>query len=721
MADLQHALDLALDHQRHRPVGDESLRPGRSGERHRAVVRAGEDLGAAFQDGAAGRPGVEPLGGPGRRRDAVTLPRRVLQRHLVRPAEQDGRGVDLEAAQRLVDDDAERGRQVEAAGDRPVDGAEGVEPLQAAFQLRVQREDLALVPPPSGDVHADADHPRRPPVVVREDLSLARHPADRAVRPVDAVLDLIIRTSVDRAGDRPVHEVPVDGMDEPPEPVEGAVEAAGRQAVERLHALRADELVRAEVPVPGPHAAGGQGQPQPLLAPPHRLLGALALGDVHERDHGADDLPLPAHRVGPVFRGEAGPVGAPQDLVGDVRPLPLLEPPVDAAFLQRVVRAVGPGVVDQPVHRPAQQGAGVGMAQQAEAGGVAEGASAVQVDAVDRLAGGVEQQADLLLALPQGPFVPLPPGDVGRDPADGDRAPVGAQQRHLDDDRGVQSVAVRGHLLDLDGPPRVQRPPVIRPEGAGDVRREEVVIGLADDFLLGHPEQPGEMAVDHQVAAVEALEEDGRRDVIEHGLEPRLALAERLLHALSLGHVVVGHHHPPGSVAVEARHAPDEPPRPPRGVAGIFAGELVAAAGEHVADRGRECPRDLGVLARGLVADAEIVGALGDAGAGRGVGQGEVAPGPIDGEDLAGLVQDGDMRRERVEDRPREILGLPAGPPVPVGAEGGPADAPRRQSRRGQWDLRGAGSKARVRGGLGHLADLHGRFPSTGGRSASGG
>ena len=148
VADFQHALDLALGHQRHGPVGDEPLRPGQFGQRRRHAGRVGEVLGAAFEDGAAGRPRVESLRGAGRRRAAVALAGGVFQGHLVRPAQQHGGGVDLELAEDLVQDDPEGERQVEAAGDGPVDLAQGVDPLQAALQLRVQHEDLLLGPLP---------------------------------------------------------------------------------------------------------------------------------------------------------------------------------------------------------------------------------------------------------------------------------------------------------------------------------------------------------------------------------------------------------------------------------------------------------------------------------------------------------------------------------------------------------------------------------------------
>ena len=60
----------------------------------------------------------------------------------------------------------------------------------------------------------------------------------------------------------------------------------------------------------------------------------------------------------------------------------------------------------------AEQVAGVGITQEPQTGGVAECAAAVQVDSADRLAGGVEQEPDLLLAIPQGPLDAIARGNV---------------------------------------------------------------------------------------------------------------------------------------------------------------------------------------------------------------------------------------------------------------------------------------------------------------------
>ncbi len=274
------------------------------------------------------------------------------------------------------------------------------------------------------------------------------------------------------------------------------------------------------------------------------------------------------------------------------------------------------------------------------------------------------------LALAQRQFRLLPLGDVGGDPADGEGGPVGAEHGDLDNERRAGAIGVRDDLLEFGWGERLERLPVVRPEEVGDTGLEEVAVGLADDPLLTHVELLGERAVDQQVASFEVLEEDRRLDVVQDGPQSCLAPGEGLLHELPLGDVLVGDEGPAGPVP-EARHAADEPAPTARAVAGVLAGELGAAAGEHLADTRGEGRRALGALALRLVAGVEVVGTLGDAGVGGRVRRGETAPGPVDREDGPGLVDDGDARRERVEhvDGVQHQHRLPA---FPGGAVRGP-------------------------------------------------
>jgi hypothetical protein len=141
-----------------------------------------------------------------------------------------------------------------------------------------------------------------------------------------------------------------------------------------------------------------------VLGQPHlfgdRRLGAPADGDVGERDDRPDHRSTLPDRVRSVFRGERRAVRPPEVLVIDVCPLATAERLVDPAVLLVVGRAVGPAVVDQLVHVPPQQVLGPRVAEQAQAGRVAEGAAAPGVDAVDRLARRFQEQPRALLAGP---------------------------------------------------------------------------------------------------------------------------------------------------------------------------------------------------------------------------------------------------------------------------------------------------------------------------------
>ena len=62
--------------------------------------------------------------------------------------EQDGRGVDLELRQDLIEDDPQRQANVQTPGDGQVDLAEGVEAANSSLQLRVEVADRPLGPVP---------------------------------------------------------------------------------------------------------------------------------------------------------------------------------------------------------------------------------------------------------------------------------------------------------------------------------------------------------------------------------------------------------------------------------------------------------------------------------------------------------------------------------------------------------------------------------------------
>ncbi len=86
---------------------------------------------------------------------------------------------------------------------------------------------------------------------------------------------------------------------------------------------------------------------RPLL---QRLFRLLALRDVDKRHYRSDDFAPRLHRIGPVFRWEAPPVGAPEDLVVDVNPFSIPEGLVDPALVRGVWLSTGSRVVDQVMH-----------------------------------------------------------------------------------------------------------------------------------------------------------------------------------------------------------------------------------------------------------------------------------------------------------------------------------------------------------------------------------
>jgi hypothetical protein len=100
--------------------------------------------------------------------------------------------------------------------------------------------------------------------------------------------------------------------------------------------------------------------------------------------------------------------------------------------------------MDQVVYVPAKEILCAVIAQHRDADRIAEGALAVDVDAVDRLGRRIEEKADLFLTLPLRLLGPLALGDVG---VNGDRAAIGRRRdADLDDPTGEQPALVPGRL-----------------------------------------------------------------------------------------------------------------------------------------------------------------------------------------------------------------------------------------------------------------------------------
>ena len=86
--------------------------------------------------------------------------------------------------------------------------------------------------------------------------------------------------------------------------------------------------------------------------------------------------------------------------------------PVDAALLHRIGISVHLRVVDQLVHLLAQNLADALEAQHPGARGIREGAVTLQIDAIDPLTGGIEEQPHQLVGLSQLHLYFLPFGNV---------------------------------------------------------------------------------------------------------------------------------------------------------------------------------------------------------------------------------------------------------------------------------------------------------------------
>ena len=140
---------------------------------------------------------------------------------------------------------------------------------------------------------------------------------------------------------------------------------------------------------------------QAVLAGLERLLGSFAVRDVDESHDRADNRPSGPLWKRPVLGGKAGSVGPPKNLVVDMNTYPCSDRLIDAAFVDGKGRSVGMAVMDQPVHVLSQQIVLGLVSQQTYAGRIAERAIAVQVDSIDSLGGGIEQQPQLFLFLLQ--------------------------------------------------------------------------------------------------------------------------------------------------------------------------------------------------------------------------------------------------------------------------------------------------------------------------------
>src|SRR5690606_24279904 len=119
-------------------------------------------------------------------------------------------------------------------------------------------------------------------------------------------------------------------------------------------------------------------------------------------------------------------------------------------------------------------------------------------------------------------------GDVRRDRADPVRQTAAVDERKLGRQiRPLLAVELE-RLLELDRAPLEQHPQVVVPQARGELRREELAVGAADELRRGAAEQPLELAVHEQVTALRVLREHRGRRVVDHLVQPRFAFAQRL-------------------------------------------------------------------------------------------------------------------------------------------------------------------------------------------------
>ena len=177
--------------------------------------------------------------------------------------------------------------------------------------------------------------------------------------------------------------------------------AVGVAVADPARVVRREVLLEAQpVPEPGEWIAAsllGERRVEAL----ELALDPAALGDVAEDDQRSRGRVALADRGRRVFDGEAGPVAAPEDLVGDGARDAVLETAGARAVLERVGSPVLARVVDEVVVAPPERLLDL-IAGQRGRGGVDERDASLQVEPVDPVGGGVEQR----LVLPVGQLEP---------------------------------------------------------------------------------------------------------------------------------------------------------------------------------------------------------------------------------------------------------------------------------------------------------------------------
>ena len=192
-----------------------------------------------------------------------------------------------------------------------------------------------------------------------------------------------------------------DGVDDLQQVQPGHLDALQAGGLLVGHARAADQVGHADDGVErGADLVGHVGEElaldphQPLgleQGPAARLVGGLALADVGEAHHRADDLAVPVHRADGRGDGQRAAVGAPEQVVVVVHRFAAHQGGQHRAVFNRKGGAVGVVMVHGGMHLLADQAA-VGVAQQLAGDPVDEGEAALGVHAVEAAGGALEDQ-----------------------------------------------------------------------------------------------------------------------------------------------------------------------------------------------------------------------------------------------------------------------------------------------------------------------------------------
>ena len=139
----------------------------------------------------------------------------------------------------------------------------------------------------------------------------------------------------------------------------------------------------------------------------------------------------------------------------------------------------------------------------------------------------VQDSAGEGVAGPQCFLRNFPLGDVRCNAANRVRRAVESPQRKLGHKTRVGTVIVECNLLELERPLGFHYLEVVGSKCRGLLRREEIMIRLADDVLADEMEGPLELLIDVQIAALQILEEDQARAVIQRWIEAGLRFRAR--------------------------------------------------------------------------------------------------------------------------------------------------------------------------------------------------